>query len=404
MTTCDCKNTCTPTPHFSEIGKPKGNSVIQDVLALAARPEVISFGGGLPAPEGFPLAAVKEAANWVIDNQGQRALQYSACEGVMELRKALAAWETEKGIPTEAEQVLVCSGSQQGLDMIARLFLDEGSKMLVESPTYMGALQAFQLSRPKFVELPYDEYGLNPAAIGEECRGARLAYVMPTFQNPTGRSIDIERRKLLAEKAREYDFWLLEDNPYGEIYYDEHPAPSLRAYAPERTITLNTMSKVLAPGFRLGYFMAPKVIIDALAEMKTAVDLHTSTYTQLITARCLEQGLMKNHLPFVRAIYKQHAECMLNALDTYMPKHPQIKWTHPKGGMFIWLELPENVDATELLKACVAAETPVAFVPGFAFYANHPKNNTARLSFVTVPEEKIIAGVKSIAETLQKFM
>ena len=136
----------------------------------------------------------------------------------------------------------------------------------------------------------------------------------------------------------------------------------------------------------------------------TAVDLHTSTYTQLITARCLEQGLMKNHLPFVRAIYKQHAECMLNALDTYMPKHPQIKWTHPKGGMFIWLELPENVDATELLKACVAAETPVAFVPGFAFYANHPKNNTARLSFVTVPEEKIIAGVKSIAETLQKFM
>ena len=275
MTTCDCKNTCTPTPHFSEIGKPKGNSVIQDVLALAARPEVISFGGGLPAPEGFPLAAVKEAANWVIDNQGQRALQYSACEGVMELRKALAAWETEKGIPTEAEQVLVCSGSQQGLDMIARLFLDEGSKMLVESPTYMGALQAFQLSRPQFVELPYDEYGLNPAAIGEECRGARLAYVMPTFQNPTGRSIDIERRKLLAEKAREYDFWLLEDNPYGEIYYDEHPAPSLRAYAPERTITLNTMSKVLAPGFRLGYFMAPKVIIDALAEMKTAVDLHT---------------------------------------------------------------------------------------------------------------------------------
>ena len=404
MTTCECKNTCSPTPHFSEIGKPKGNSVIQDILALAARPEVISFGGGLPAPEGFPLKAIKEAADWVIDNQGQRALQYSACEGVMELRKALAAWETEKGVPTEAEQVLLCSGSQQGLDMIGRLFLDEGSKMLVESPTYLGALQAFQLSRPKFVELPYDENGLNPAAIGEECRGARLAYVMPTFQNPTGRSIDVERRKLLAEKAREYDFWILEDNPYGEIYYDEHPAPSMRAFAPERTITLNTMSKVLAPGFRLGYFMAPKVVIDALAEMKTAVDLHTSTYTQLITARCLEQGLMKNHLPFVRSIYKQHAECMLKALDEYMPKHPQIKWTHPKGGMFIWLELPENVDATELLKACVAAETPVAFVPGFAFYANAPKHNTARLSFVTVPEEKIIAGVKSIAETLKKFM
>ena len=150
--------------------------------------------------------------------------------------------------------------------------------------------------------------------------------------------------------------------------------------------------------------MAPKIIIDALSEMKTAVDLHTATYTQLITARCLELDLMKKHLPYVRGIYKQHAECMLNALETYLPKHPQIKWTHPKGGMFIWLELPENVDATELLKACIAAEVPVAFVPGFAFYANHPKHNTARLSFVTVPEEKIVAGVKTIAETLQKFL
>ncbi len=404
MTTCDCKNTCTPTPVFSQIGKPKGNSVIQDILALASRPEVISFGGGLPSPEGFPLEAVKEAADWVIDNQGRRALQYSAVEGVMELRTALAHWETENGVPTKPEEVLVCSGSQQGLDMIARLFLDPGSKMLVESPTYLGALQAFQLSQPEFVELPCDEQGLNPAAMGEECRGARLAYVMPTFQNPTGRSIDVERRKLLAEKAREYDFWILEDNPYGQIYYDEKPALSMRAFAPERTITLNTMSKVLAPGFRLGYFMAPKIIIDALSEMKTAVDLHTATYTQLITARCLELDLMKKHLPYVRGIYKQHAECMLNALETYLPKHQQIKWTHPKGGMFIWLELPENVDATELLKACIAAEVPVAFVPGFAFYANHPKHNTARLSFVTVPEEKIVAGVKTIAETLQKFL
>ena len=154
MTTCDCKNTCTPTPVFSQIGKPKGNSIIQDILALASRPEVISFGGGLPSPEGFPLEAVKEAADWVIDNQGRRALQYSAVEGVMELRTALAHWETENGVPTKPEEVLVCSGSQQGLDMIARLFLDPGSKMLVESPTYLGALQAFQLSQPEFVELP----------------------------------------------------------------------------------------------------------------------------------------------------------------------------------------------------------------------------------------------------------
>lgn len=406
MTCCQSQQSCcpSPVPHYSEIGKPKGNSAILQILALAARPDVISFGGGLPAPEGFPVKQIEAACDWVLENDGPRALQYSAAAGMADFRKALAAWECEKGVETKPENVLVCSGSQQGLDMIARLFIDPGAKLLVESPTYLGALQAFDMSRPTYVELPTDEYGLNPDAIGDEAAGARFAYVMPTFANPTGRTISVERRKKLAEKARQYDFWLLEDNPYGEIYYDEVPPLSMRAFAPERTITLNTMSKVLAPGFRLGYFMGPKCVIDALSEMKTAVDLHTSTFTQLVTARCLNTGLMRDHLPSVRAIYKSHAATMLKALDDFMPKRPDITWTRPTGGMFIWVELPEHVNAAELLKACVDAPVPVAFVPGEPFFANAKRTNCMRLSFVTVPNDKIVAGVKSIAECLQKML
>lgn len=403
MSNCDCKKTAS-TPHFSKIGAPKGNSAVTEILALAARPEVISFGGGLPAPEGFPVKEIREACDWVLDHDAARALQYSSVQGMPEFRKALAERETQKGVPTTADNILIASGSQQALDMIGRLFIDPGAKVLVESPTYLGALQAFDLSQPSYTALPVDDEGLNPAAMGEECRGARFAYVMPTFQNPTGRTLSLERRKLLAEKAREYDFWLVEDNPYGELYYGAEPPVSMRALAPERTITLNSMSKVLSPGFRLGYIMAPESIISALCEMKTAVDLHSSTFTQLVTARVLNQGLMTNHLPMVRKLYKDHAECMLKALEDYMPKRDDISWTHPNGGMFVWLQLPENVDSTDLMKKCLASDTPVGFVPGYAFFAVNPRNNCCRLSFVTVPEEKIIAGVKSIAQALESML
>ena len=289
---------------------------------------------------------------------------------------------------------------------MARLFIDPGSKILVESPTYLGARQAFMLCEPECVEIPTDAFGMNPDLMGEECRGARFAYVMPTFQNPTGLTISVERRKKLAEKAREYDFWLVEDNPYGELYYGDEPPASMRAFCPERTITLGTMSKVLAPGFRLGYIIAPKAVLDAAAEMKQAMALHTATYTQLVTARVLSQGLFEEHLPKVRDIYRSQAKVMLDALDEYMPKHPEITWTRPEGGMFIWLTFPKGVDASEVMKKTLASDVPVGFVPGEAFYANNPKDhvNTCRFSFVTVPPEKIVAGVKSVAEALKTFL
>lgn len=395
-----------PTPTYSAACAPKGDSVILEILALAARPDVISFAGGLPSPEGFPVKQIEAACQWVLENQGARALQYSACQGVPELREVIARRETEKGAATTADEVLVVSGSQQALDLIGRLFVDPGSKVLVESPTYLGALQAFALNSPKFIELPCDEQGLNPDLITPEmAAGARFAYVMPTFQNPTGLTISAERREKLAQKARELDFWIVEDNPYGELWYESKPAPSMRAFAPERTITLGTMSKVLAPGFRLGYVLAPKHVLDACMELKQAMDLHTSTFTQLVCARVLSEGLFVEHLPAVRALYARQAKAMLDALEREMPQHPELSWTHPEGGMFLWMKLPASLDAAEVMKKVLATDVPVGFVPGVAFYANDPKPaNYLRLSFVTVPVEKINAGVKSLADTLRTLL
>lgn len=397
---CCCEQTC-PTPHYSEVGRPKGASVITDILALAARPEVISFAGGLPSPRRFPVEAIGKAAVKVLRERGATALQYSAAPGMKELRELIADQETKRGIPTTYEEVLITSGSQQALDMLGRLFLDAGSKMLVESPTYMGALGAFNFYRPQYVEMKTDELGLNPDLLGDECKGARFAYVMPTFQNPSGLTISAERRQKLADKAREYDFWLVEDDPYGEIYFGERPPISLRHFAPERTLRMGSMSKVLAPGFRLGYIVGPKHVIDALVEMKTSVDLHTSTFTQLITAEVLKAGLMEDHMPDTRKLYAEQAQAMLDALEEFMPKHPELTWTKPTGGMFIWVTFPKQIDSAELMKKVLASDVPVGYVPGFAFYAGEARYNEARFSFVTVPVDKIRAGVESIAKVLK---
>ena len=397
-----CQQCVTPT--YSRIGQPQGSSVIGQILALANRPEVISFAGGLPSPEGFPVKAIQEAADRTLESEALTALQYSGVAGMASLRNAIAAYETAAGVPTTADEVMIVSGSQQALDIVARAFIDVGSKILVERPTYLGALLAFKLCEPTFVDLPADEAGLLPAKMGEECRGARFAYVMPTFQNPSGLTIDDSRRKALAEKAREYDFWLVEDNPYGELYYGDKPPQSLRAYAPERTLRLGTMSKVLSPGLRLGYICGPKHVLSALQQLKTNMDLHTSTYTQLLTARVINAGLLDTHLPNVRKLYREKAQVMLESLEKFMPKHPEVNWTHPSGGMFIWLNLPQGLDSKDLLQRVLDSDVPVGFVPGEAFYANDPELNHCRLSFVTVPSQKIRAGVESIGRALTAIL
>lgn len=374
-------------------------SLIREILKATMRPGMISLAGGLPAPQSFPAEALRAAFDAVLAAEPAQALQYSTTEGHPPLRAWIAARETASGVPTSAEQVLIVSGSQQALDLIGKAMVDEGSPLLVESPTYLGALQAFAPFGPVFRALPADDAGLQPQAIDAGlAHGARLAYVMPNFQNPTGTTLGLERRRTLAEAARRHDLWLLEDDPYGELWYRQAPPPSLRRIAPERTLRIGSFSKVLAPGLRLGYVVGPRPAIDLLARLKQATDLHTATLTQHAVARVLRDGVLDEHLPRVRRLYAGHAESMLGALRAHMPEG--VRWTEPEGGMFVWLTAPAHIDTLRLLDRALAAG--VAFVPGAPFYAVDPRRHTLRLSFVTVPAAAIDRGVAILAGLIKE--
>jgi len=368
-------------------------SLIREILKVTQRPGMISLAGGLPSPKSFPVAPLRAAFDAVFAEAAETALQYSSTEGDPRLRAWIAARETARGVPTEADQVLIVSGSQQALDLIGKAMVEEAAPLLVESPTYLGALQAFAPFGPALRTLPADDAGLMPAAIDERVTGgSRLAYVMPNFQNPTGLTLDFERRAELAAAARRHDFWLIEDDPYGELWYEKPPPPSLRAFAPERTLRVCSFSKVLAPGLRLGFVVGPRPAIDLLARLKQATDLHTATLTQQAAARVLHSGLMDEQLPRVRALYAAQAQAMLAALQAHMPA--AVRWSTPSGGMFVWLSVP-GVDTLRLLDRAI--ERGVVFVPGAPFYAADPRRDTLRLSFVTVEPAAIDRGVAILA-------
>jgi 2-aminoadipate transaminase len=370
------------------------SSMVREILKVTQRPEIISLAGGLPAPESFPVEALRTAFDAVLRDDGPAALQYSTTEGHTPLREWIAAQETAKGIPTSPDEVLMVAGSQQALDLVGKAFAEPGAGFLVESPTYLGALQAFSVFEPQFRAVPTDTDGVQPGALDvHNTRGARLMYVMPNFQNPSGLTLSAERRAQLAEAARRFNIWLVEDDPYGELWYEHAPPPSLRAWAPERTIRICSFSKVLAPGLRLGYVIAPRACIDLLVRLKQATDLHTATLTQRAAHRVLAGGLLDTQLPQVRALYGTQGRVMLEALAAHMPRG--VEWTRPAGGMFVWLTLPEGIDATALLDRAIAAR--VVFVPGEPFFAAAPQKNTLRLSFVTVSPERIRTGVQTLA-------
>ena len=375
------------------------SSIVREILKVTMRPEVISLAGGLPAPESFPVEALRTAFDGELRDEraARAALQYSTTEGYLPLREWVAAQETARGVPTAADEVLIVAGSQQALDLLGKAFVEPEAPLLVESPTYLGALQAFNLFDPVYRTLPTDDEGLQPQAIDAGlARDARALYVMPNFQNPTGRTLSPARRIDLAQAARRHDLWLIEDDPYGELWYRQAPPPSLRSLAPERTIRVCSFSKVLAPGLRLGYVIAPRECIELLVRLKQATDLHTATLTQRAAQRVLAGGLLEAHLPPVRARYAQQCAAMLAALERAMPAG--VRWTRPEGGMFVWLTLPADVDAMALLPRAI--ERNVAFVPGEPFYAAAPLRNTLRLSFVTVPPEKIAAAVAVLGELI----
>jgi 2-aminoadipate transaminase len=390
------------TPPFAARARNATNSVIREILKVAQQPDVVSLAGGLPAPESFPVDALRAAFDRVLRDEGANALQYSATEGHGPLREWIAAQETARGVPTTADEVLIVSGSQQALDLIGKAFAEPGRPLLVEAPTYLGALQAFALFEPTFRSVPTDEYGVLPAALDRKLlRDARLFYLMPNFQNPTGTTLSSARREELALAAARADLWLVEDDPYGELWYRTAPPPSLRHWLPERTIRISSLSKVLAPGLRLGYVIAPRALIDVLVRLKQATDLHTATLAQRAAHDVLASGLLDRHLPQVRRHYAQRCSAMLQALRAHMPEG--TTWTQPQGGMFVWVTLPAGHDTSALLARAV--ERKVVYVPGAAFYASpgekETQRNHLRLSFVTVSAERIAAGVATLADLIK---
>ena len=371
------------------------SSIIREILKVTSRPEVISFAGGLPSDASFPVEQLKAAFEKVLKDAPQAALQYSTTDGYAPLREWVAAEKSKSGTAIKSEQVIIVSGSQQALDLIGKVFINEGDKVLVEAPTYLGALQAFDLFFPKYVSLASDADGLDAEQItAEQAAGAKFLYALPNFQNPTGRLMSEARRQALVSKARELNLLVIEDDPYGELWYTAAPPPSLLSRMPERVIQMGSFSKILAPGLRLGYIVAPEEIARKFEQVKQATDLHTATLTQRAVYEVVKDGFLNEHIPTIRTLYHAQAQAMLGALSEFMPNN--VKWNQPAGGMFLWLELPEGMDSEEMLKK--ALERNIAYVPGTPFYANEPVRNTLRLAFVTVPEEKIRAGVKVLGE------
>ncbi len=371
-------------------------SVIREILKVTEKPGIISFAGGLPSPKTFPVAEFSAACEKVLREDGQAALQYAASEGYAPLREMVAAMLPWKVDPA---QVLITTGSQQGLDLVAKILIDEGSKILVETPTYLGALQAFTPMEPEVVAVRSDDEGVDIADLSGKAAGARFLYVLPNFQNPTGRTMTEERRAALSHRAAELGLPIVEDNPYGDLWFDQPPHLPLTARNPEGCVYLGSFSKVLAPGLRLGFIVAPKAMYPKLLQAKQAADLHSPGFNQRMVAEVMKDGFLDRHVPTIRALYKSQRDAMLAALKREMAGL-DVQWNTPVGGMFLWARLPQGMSAVELLPHAV--EKNVAFVPGAAFYASEADVRTLRLSFVTASVDQINTGIAALAAAIRE--
>lgn len=375
------------------------SSAIREILKLTDRPGIISMAGGLPSPASFPVERFTQACQTVMQRDGAAALQYSTTEGFAPLREAIA-----RSLPWQVnpEHILITTGSQQGLDLIGKIFLDKGSRLLVDQPTYLGALQAFAPSEPQAVGVPSDEQGMSPehlrALAGTGANRARFIYTLPNFQNPTGRTMSDARRDAIVALAAELGIPVIEDNPYGELWFDAPPPKPLAARRPEGVIYMGSFSKTLAPGLRVGFIVAPPEIISKLVQAKQAADLHSPSFNQRVVAEVMKDDFLEAHIPTIRTLYRAQRDAMLAALDKEMAGLG-VQWTRPAGGMFLWVQLPEGMDAQQLLP--LAVERGMAFVPGAPFFAGQAQANTLRLSYVTVTPEQIAKGIAALADAIR---
>jgi len=395
-----------------------GSSVIRELLKLTQLPDIISFAGGLPAPELFPVEEFAEASRKVLAEHGSRALQYGTTEGYAPLREFIVERMSRYGIPANPANVLITSGSQQALDLIGKILINPGDRILTEEPTYLGALQAWRAYQADFVTVPLDENGLCCNHKLEEalCTGPKFMYLLPNFHNPAGTTLSLERRRLIIEIADGYGIPIIEDDPYGQLRFEGEHIPPLVMLDAERlngqnkdnyfrrgnVIYLSTFSKTLAPGLRLGWIVAPEDVIKRCVMAKQGMDLHTSTFVQMVAYEVARDGYLDQHVKQIRAVYRERRDLMLEMLEKHFP--PEASWTRPAGGLFLWVTLPEAIDTTEMLNKAIAHK--VAYVPGTAFSPHGGSHNAFRLNFSNASPEMIELGMKRlgavVAEELEQ--
>jgi 2-aminoadipate transaminase len=379
-------------------------SEIREILKITARPEVISFAGGLPAPEVFPVQELKQAAIRVLEEAGSQALQYSTTEGYEPLRRLISQRIAAKfAVKVGPENILITNGSQQVLDFAGKLFLDPGDVVLCESPTYLAAISAFRAYQPGFVEVPTDDDGMiidELARILLTTERVKLIYVVPDFQNPTGRTWSLERRRQFATLIQEHEVPVVEDNPYGELRFEGQIPPSIKSFdTTGLVIFVSTFSKIFCPGMRIGWVAAAANFFEKFVLIKQGTDLHTSSISQREIAKYCELFDLDAHVGKIIEVYRKRRDTMMEAIDGLFPAG--IRHTYPQGGLFTWVELPEGYNAVELLKKCL--ERNVAFVPGDSFFPNSRVKNTLRLNYSNMPEDRIREGIGRLAQVIKEY-
>ena len=391
---------------FAERAERMRVSDIREILKVTAQPDVISLAGGLPAPELFPIDEYRRAFEWVLETDGAHALQYGPSEGYAPLRAWLAERLSRSGIRCAADDVLITNGSQQALDLIGKIFLDPGDAVLCERPTYLGALQAFNQYEATYVVVPMDDDGMDVEAVERELardaagpRRIKLIYALPNFQNPTGRSMSGPRRPRLVELAARFGVPIVEDDPYGELRYEGEPLPSLKSLDRDGlVIYLGTFSKILAPGFRLGWVVASPDALEGILHAKQPADLHTGVAPQIATYYVARDGFVDQHVEHIKAFYRERRDVMLRALEEHFP--PSARFTRPAGGLFVWAELPAHIDTRQLLLDAV--HDKVAFVPGQGFHPDQSGTNTMRLNFSNVAPDLLREGIRRLGLAIQR--
>lgn len=378
-------------------------SFIREILKVTEDPEIISFAGGLPNPTTFPALALKTAAIEVLDEDAGNVLQYSTTEGYKPLREYICnRYEAKQGISVNPDEILIINGSQQGLDLVAKAFLNIGDKVLIEKPGYLGALQAFSVFEPEFIEIEMENDGPNLIKLEQILikEKPKIFYAVPNFQNPSGISYSLEKRKAVAELLNKYHTILVEDNPYGELRFMGDNLPSIKKFLGERSILLGSFSKIVSPGMRLGWICACEEFMSKLVVAKQASDLHSNYFSQRVVERFLMENDLDNHIKKITNLYKAQRDCMVNSIREYFPTG--ITYTEPEGGMFLWVTLPKGVSSLELFDEAISMK--VAFVPGDPFYVNESHTNTLRLNYTNSDETAIKDGIRRLSEAIASII